>query len=107
MEAEKIISMETEKIIPFIKGFGPCQTFFLEGYCYWFALILIIRFGGGTLMYDEVANHFTARINGELYDVRGKVSELYPDAIEWSIFRKADPKHAERIVADCIMKEKH
>lgn len=94
-----------EQILSFIKGFDPCRDFFLSGYCYWFANILCQRFHG-TLVYDGVDNHFMARIEGELYDASGNVTNLYRYHLveEWEKYRKRDPLHTARIVKGCIEK---
>lgn len=49
---------------------------FTRGCCYWFAYILRARFGG-EIMVDYVANHFGCRIDGEVYDITGQVTDTY------------------------------
>lgn len=95
-----------EKILLFIKGFEPCRDFFLNGYCYWFANILVQRFHG-TLVYDGVENHFMAKIGDDYYDASGNVTNLYRfHFVEpWEKYSKRDPEHTDRIIRDCILKE--
>ena len=51
-------------------------------------------------MYDQVANHFVAEIDGRLYDITGDVTDAYKvepwDELEDDLLRS-------RIIRDCIM----
>ncbi len=90
----------------FIKHFqntSPSQNVietFTSGCCYWFAYILCARFQHAEMMYDPIWNHFMARLDGELFDITGKVTEQYPDAIPWDDFD--DELEKDRIVQECI-----
>ena len=78
---------------------------FTCGHCFWFAYILASRFGlQSEIMYDEVMNHFGCRIENEIYDVTGIVTNDY-DWISWADMRKKDSLLAARIERDCILKE--
>lgn len=72
---------------------------FSFGCCYWFAFILHIRFPA-ELMYDEVANHFAAEINGVLYDITGDITGKY-DMKPWKDVD--DELLRSRIIRDCIL----
>ena len=77
---------------------------FLNGDCYYFALILKNRFPEATIKYMIIDNHFIVEIDGELYDIRGNVSNIcnVPDLINWDDLEKYDNLLYERIVRDCI-----
>ena len=52
-------------------------------------------------MYDEVENHFATKIDNEIYDITGIVTNQY-DWIAWSDLWKKDPSLSKRIVRDCV-----
>lgn len=66
----------------FLKRFHEHESVddtFTNGCCYWFAAILLNRFGeeGAVLMYDQISNHFGTMIYGEVYDITGNVTDNY------------------------------
>lgn len=70
------------KVAGFLARFHAGKTTeetFLYGCCYWFAVILCIRFlgNGAQIQYDEIANHFGTKIEGRVYDITGDVTERY------------------------------
>lgn len=80
---------------------------FLNGACYYFAIILSHRFASQkpTIWYDTANNHFLTEINQVLYDISGPI---YPNISDfsnyyiWQDYQRFDPIHAERIIRDCI-----
>lgn len=106
-----VCGMETNPsvsdILGFINNFKDAQTTFLYDCCYWFAFILNERFGG-TTMYLPVENHFVQAIGKRLYDVSGDVTVdyMYAYIIPWANMECYDPSLYQRIVRDCINKEK-
>lgn len=82
---------------------------FTCGNCFWFAYILHGRFSAEPnvqceIMYDEVENHFATKIDNEIYDITGIVTNQY-DWIAWSDLWKKDPSLSKRIVRDCVKQE--
>ena len=78
------------------------NTVFTEGCCFWFALILYIRFSkyNAEIVHDRVFNHFGTRILGRVYDITGDITEKYT----WEVWRDIeDELEANRIIRDCIM----
>ena len=74
---------------------------FLFGCCYWFADMLCRRFPNKdpAVMYDEVANHFGARLNGRVFDISGDVTDQY----DWQVWDQLpDLALRSRIIRDCI-----
>lgn len=67
------------EILKFIDRFRGSESVFLRGCCYWFARILSERFLDyrPVILHDPVQGHFVTRIGGNLYDVRGDVTDLY------------------------------
>lgn len=94
------------QIEQFIRRFrmneGTVETF-TQGCCYWFAVILFIRFmrSGAQIMYDQRENHFAASIGGRVYDITGDVTDGH-DWVLWRNMRQIDELEAKRIVRDCI-----
>lgn len=95
--------MVIEFINEFAKAGPQVKDCFLHGNCFWFAYILRGRFPKGYIVYDAVANHFGFKLNDEVYDITGKVSDLY-NWESWGAYHLKDPKHAERIEKYCIKK---
>ena len=75
---------------------------FTLGCCYWFALILLLRFAkeDAEIMYDQVMCHFGTKINDRVYDITGDVTDRY-QWIPWS--EVDDELLRKRIIRDCIM----
>mgnify|MGYP006379771933 CR=1 FL=1 len=95
----------SENVWHFIKTFAAAHDTFLYGNCYWFAFILQNRFNG-TILYDEIDNHYLCEINGRIYDVRGEVTDFYSNVnlINWNDMLFKDPVLYKRLVRDCILK---
>lgn len=53
------------------------EDLFLNNLCYYFAVILKDKFKNSTILYDYENVHFLTMINDNLYDIRGKVTNLY------------------------------
>lgn len=50
-------------------------------------------------MYDEVANHFGARLDGRVFDISGDVTDQY----DWQVWDQLpDLALRSRIIRDCI-----
>lgn len=95
----------TELILKFIARFkefdvhGEVTNTFKFGCCYWFAVILKMRFSeyNAKLMYDEIENHFCTQIDNALYDISGDVTNIY-NCKPWDEFD--DLTHKYRIIKD-------
>ena len=99
-------------ILVFIENFkksnkNAIEDLFMNGYCYYFAIILNERFSGsGTIMYIPIYNHFCYRIGGTLYDISGKIvdDEKINLAEPWNEYKNQDNLESYRIIRDCILK---
>lgn len=95
-----------DQINHFIEHFHEHEdttTTFTSGCCYWFAVILFIRFMklGAQIVYDQVENHFATMICERVYDITGDVTDGH-DWVLWSSMRYIDELETGRIVRDCI-----
>lgn len=105
--------MESE-ILEFIEEFKKSnkketEDLFLNGNCYYFAIILQERFNYcGIIMYIPIYNHFCYKIFGNMYDITGKIEkEEYINLAEpWSLYKNKDIKEETSLIVDCIMKLK-
>ena len=90
-------------ILDFIKQFRDLNSTecFNYGMCYWFAFILVHRFGG-VIVYQPIDNHFAANIDGTFYDINGIIF----DTTNWGPWPTEDIALNMRIERDCIRKER-
>jgi len=73
--------MTNDPVLEFIFNFKKRNTesledTFMNGYCYYFSVILQERFGG-EIVYETIDCHFMLLYRDKLYDIRGDVTELY------------------------------
>lgn len=96
------------EILSFINGIynDGTRRVFTEGYCYWFAYILVERFrryASACIMYNQVLGHFAASINNVLYDITGKIEDT-EGWEKWDEWRKNEPVYRKVVERDCILK---
>lgn len=89
------------EILDFIRRRFPTDCHWLDGNCYYFAVILKARFPDGKIFYDAINGHFVFLIIGKYYDWTG---EIEPDGelIEWQRLGNYDRLWKERIIRDCV-----
>lgn len=93
---------EIMRFIEHFSSFGPdVEKCFTQGNCFWFAYILAEEFRGD-IMYNQVLGHFATLINGDLYDINGRIDNVsgpweFLDYILWH-----DPVLYERLMRDCV-----
>lgn len=75
----------------------------LDGNCYYFAVILSERFDFGEIWYDVVMGHFVygSRKHG-YYDWNGRYYASDKYLVEWDKFKEYDELQYKRIVDSCI-----
>ena len=72
----------------------------LDGNCYWFAQILVMRFPYLRLYYMPVHGHFVAGTPSRYYDAKGE--NFYPEKpILFEKIEETDPVWAARLLRDC------
>ena len=103
-----------DQIVKFIAELVTCGSnpnpeviidIFMNGYCYYFAVILYNRFSDipdKEIMYEPVEGHFVIRIYSEYYDIRGNVTVLYG---EKKLYHPDEWSKINSIVYGCILKE--
>lgn len=86
----------------------------VSGNCYYFALILQLRFPLGHIVYDTINGHFMFVYHSLLVDAvhheylkhRFNPTEtnyyLTPNIISWEFFELYDSKQYKRIIRDCV-----
>jgi hypothetical protein len=90
------------EILEFINRRFKTDCNWLNGNCYYFALILNDRFPGGTIYYDVIYGHFIYQYKGKYYDWSG---EMNPNGylVDWSKFDEYDSLQKKHIVEGCLM----
>jgi hypothetical protein len=75
----------------------------LNGNCYWFAQILLVRFPYLGLYYLPIKGHFVVGANEKYYDYDGlhTYEELGETPIDWNSILTEEPSWAKRILRDC------
>lgn len=89
-----------DNILRFI-GLFHNDPIYLNGLCYWFGMILMLRFNGSLKYTDN--GHFVCEINNKLYDATGDVTEKYKRCVRWTKLMEEDCLLANRILHECIL----
>lgn len=104
LHRESHIIEHMNKVLDFIHRRFPIDCHWLDGNCYYFALILLDRFPLGKILYDVIDGHFVCEIDGVKYDWSGNVDESGQHHwVEWDKFYEYDDLQHERVVRDCLM----
>ena len=93
-----------DEVLEFINRRFKKDCDWLNGNCYYFALILKDRFPESRIVYDTIYGHFFIEYQGKCYDHAGE--RVYPGgsyAVYWDEFDQYDRLVKERIIRDCIM----
>lgn len=92
----------TDEVLEFIHRRFKKDCNWLDGNCYYFAIILKDRFPDGRIYYDVLDGHFVYFYDGLYYDWQGIVHEsMY--YIPWNNFEKYDALQKQTIIRDCIL----
>jgi hypothetical protein len=94
-----------DEILDFIKAVKENHTteiedVFSNGFCYWFAKILELRFGG-TIMFNPNIIHFSILIEEQMFDINGLI-DANDTWYNWNEY--ASHNNVESIVKSCILK---
>ena len=60
--------IEKNEVLEFTHRRFPVDCHWLDGNCYFFALILLDRFPIGKILYDVIDGHFVCEIDGKKYE---------------------------------------
>lgn len=99
-----------KEVREFIEGFkrfdrsGEVTRTFSNGYCYYFAFILSVRFCHSRIMYYPVGKHFACEIDGRIYDITGDITEKNLSFIPWDEYQVEEQDDAVQVMIKCIMK---
>ena len=90
-----------KEIIEFIQRRFPNEDGWLNGNCYWFSVILRLKFNLESF-YQPIKGHFVVGDGERFYDWTGRVMDIDEDApILFDELRHKDPSWAARIFRDC------
>ena len=113
METNKAVVAEVEN---FIKNFDGARDSFLNGNCYYFALILDERFWNfysTNIAYNQIDNHFAMVVfikyaDGTntplLFDASGCIGPMTEQWKIWQEYCLEEPYDGARVYRDCIWK---
>lgn len=93
-----------DKVLDFINRRFVNDNNWLDGNCYYFAVILKTRFPEGKILYDVVGGHFVFSLKNKKYDWSGIViNNEYSKYIEWDKFEDYDSKQLRSVIEGCIL----
>lgn len=90
-----------DEILDFINRRFKTNCNWLDGNCYYFAIILKNRFPLGDIYYDVIYGHFIFKYENYYYDWTGKVNPK-GKLVKWNDFEEYDRLQKACIVRDCI-----
>lgn len=90
------------EILEFIKRRFQTNCNWLDGNCFYFASILLIRFPQGSIYYDVINGHFIFKYDDYYYDWNGLI-EPNGYLVKWDEFDKYDIAQKNIIIRDCLM----
>lgn len=93
------------KIEDFIQRRFPIDNNWLNGNCYFFAVILRAAFGG-KIIYNPIDGHFLLYVDGGYYDWSGLRTYSQSEIntfVDWENYHLKDISHWHHIVRDCIL----
>ena len=92
------------KVLEFIQRRFKDDCKWLDGNCYYFAVILKDRFPKGKIYYEVIYGHFVFEYRNKYYDWNGIVSaDRLAYLVEWDKFDEYDSTQKERVVKGCIL----
>lgn len=93
-----------DEVLEFINRRFQKDCNWLDGNCYYFALILKDRFPEGRIWYNLVYGHFLFELGDKYYDFSGLLNpSMVYSAVPWDNMEVYDKLWKERIIRDCIM----
>lgn len=91
------------EVLEFIKRRFKDDCKWLDGNCYYFAIILKDRFPEGMIFYDVQLGHFVFKYYEYYYDWSGIYNCKEDYLIPWHLFESYDSSQKKIIERDCIM----
>lgn len=90
------------EILDFIQRRFQKDCNWVDGNCYYFAIILKDRFPEGKIFYDVIHGHFVFEYQDELYDWNG-IHNSKGFLVDWENFDEYDSVLKKRIIRDCVL----
>ena len=90
------------EILEFIQRRFKKDCNWIDGNCYYFAIILKDRFPDGKIFYDVINGHFVFEYQDKLYDWNG-VHNSEEFLVDWENFDEYDFLLKKRIIRDCVL----
>ena len=90
-----------DEVLEFIERRFKKDCDWINGNCYYFAVILQERFPGGIIYYDVIDGHFLYFYNENYYDWVGIVKPTGV-LIDWDRFGEYDSLQKKVIIRDCV-----
>ena len=92
------------EILDFISRRWQTDSNFLNGNCYWFALILSTRFNKLEIYYLPVEGHFIAGDGKSFYDWTGEINikNYARPPLKFKQIELEDPLWYSRLIRDCV-----
>ena len=95
------VSMKNE-VLEFIQRRFKNDCNWLDGNCYYFAIILNNRFPDGKIVYDVINGHFVFEYKNELYDWKG-IHNSDGILVDWESLEEYDYLFKKRVIRDCVL----
>lgn len=92
----------TNEVLGFIQRRFKKDCNWVDGNCYYFAIILKDRFPEGKIFYDVILGHFVFKYQDKLYDWKG-IHNSEGFLVDWENFDEYDSVLKKRIIRDCVL----
>ena len=92
-----------DKILEFIQRRFMNDCNWVDGNCYYFAIILKDRFPEGKIFYDIINGHFVFKYQDNVYDWNGIYNSEEEFLVDWENFDEYDSLLKKRIIRDCVL----
>ena len=90
------------EVLEFIQRRFKKDCNWIDGNCYYFAVILKDRFPEGEILYDVIYGHFVFQYDNKYYDWTG-IHNPKGILVDWENFDEYDYLLKKRIIRDCVL----